>query len=739
MALIGKIQSNRFLLVGVVMIAMLAFIFTDFMKGDTGEYEQLPTGSAYGEPIDEAEYQELKDIYVNRAKQTAGMQGREATEQEIQKGEDDAFNEVIRRTLMNREFDALGIKCTSAELNDMITGKHIHPWVADIQLFQDPLGQFSRDSVQNFLLRLEPENEPEDPEAKEQWLLAREQWITFEKELKDTRTADKYVTLVNKGLYVNSLEAKNQYYNSYEKKVIKFVLQKYVDIPEDEVKVTEEDIKAYFEEHKHEKRYEQKEEARDLDHIVFDILPTEEDQKILMADMEKLKGKFEKSNNNIQFIANNSVMEQPFYSDSNMFSMGPNLMINPMMQSFFYPEVADEAIQAADSGDVIGPFVSVDTTLNKTEMFIAKVTGIEREEMAWVRHILIKVDNIQTDDIAKAKADSIVEVIKQNNNFAEMVQLSDDINSIPQGGQYKWFSRGRMVAEFEKASFEGAIGDLQIAKTNYGYHIVEVLGRENRVKPRLAMVVKPVVPSQTTIDYRKEQIFEFIYDVKESDRDSAFYKISQDSGMIVQSSRVWMSNSYVVGFDNKDRVLGFAFKKDVEEGDISDPILDGNTFKVVYMANIIEKGEPKFEDVKEQMRFPALKDKQAKVYIEKMSGKTTLEEVGKVITNPLILTSEVSFGSNAIMGGGGLEPEVIGKLFTNIHTGQMTVPIQGRAGVYVCYIESEISAPETSDYSLQQTNMRVARAGSADNLVIRALREKADVEDNRKKIKYQNG
>ncbi|MBK9190173.1 MAG: peptidyl-prolyl cis-trans isomerase [Crocinitomicaceae bacterium] len=170
---------------------------------------------------------------------------------------------------------------------------------------------------------------------------------------------------------------------------------------------------------------------------------------------------------------------------------------------------------------------------------------------------------------------------------------------------------------------------------------------------------------------------------------------------------------------------------------MSDPILDDDKYVVAHLTNIIPEGAPEFEDVKDQMRFPALKEKQAKVYMEKMAGKTSLEEILPVITNGQILSAEIYFASNVIQGGGGNEPEVIGKLFTNVPTGSMTVPIKGNMGVYVIIIESETKAPETTDYSMTRMTLQESRRGSADGLVIRALREKADVKDNRRRLEFQ--
>ena len=123
--------------------------------------------------------------------------------------------------------------------------------------------------------------------------------------------------------------------------------------------------------------------------------------------------------------------------------------------------------------------------------------------------------------------------------------------------------------------------------------------------------------------------------------------------------------------------------------------------------------------------------------MEKMAGKQSLADVVNVAHNGQIMNAQLTFGSNAIPGGGSNEAEVIGKLFTNIPVGSMTVPIQGKNGVYVCIIDGITPAPETTDYSAQKDYLTQSRRGSSDNLVIRALREKADVQDNRRKIEYR--
>ena len=718
---------------------MLAFIFTDFLKNSKDDVDRLDLATVWGEPIDETEFYDLKEQFIERDRQQAISQGREWDESTMAaSSEDQAFNEVVRRILMNTEFEKIGINCTVDELNDMIHGNHVHPWVTQIPIFQNPrTGAFERDSVRMFISNLDPEMEPDDADQRERWLEARRQWKAFEDELKDNRKAEKYVTLIKKGMFVNDLEAREFYNEQQEIRNISFVIQRFTDIEKDEFTVTDEEIEAYYNEHKDEAKYEQ-EESRDIEYITFSIAPTEVDRDMVEMSLSDLKQPFAMTENNVAFMEQNS--QGDLTTDSMYFNMGTeSFLLGGMFGRFEYPASMDEAVQQAKVGDVLGPIEFVDPQeQDVTQFAIAKVTRMKKENQAWVRHILIKTDETRSESQAKAKADSIIKVIQEKDNFVEMVSaFTDDPGSIANNGEYKWFPEGRMVPEFNDASFNGPIGKLQLVKTTYGYHIVEVLGRTERNVPALAVITKRVEPSEASIKNMEETVFDFIFKINESGKDSAFHRAAEDSSLTVQSTRVWMAQRYVMGLNNSEGVLQFAFGLHTKEGDISDPIFDEDKYVVAYLSNIIEEGTPEFRDVKDQMRVPALREKQANYYTEKMSGKNSLEEVAKVVKDPTILDADVKFGVNTIQGGGGNEPEVIGHLFTNIPVGSMTKPIMGNAGIYVIVLNSITPAPETADYSEQRSTLQSSRANAADGAVMVALREMADVQDNRRKKELQ--
>ena len=103
-------------------------------------------------------------------------------------------------------------------------------------------------------------------------------------------------------------------------------------------------------------------------------------------------------------------------------------------------------------------------------------------EQARSRHILIKVPrgaDAKTDAAAKAKAEALLKQIQGGANFADLAKKnSDDPGSKDAGGELGFAQRGKMVPEFDKAIFTQKIGDTQIVKSQFGYHIVQVEERQ---------------------------------------------------------------------------------------------------------------------------------------------------------------------------------------------------------------------------------------------------------------------
>jgi peptidyl-prolyl cis-trans isomerase D len=126
-------------------------------------------------------------------------------------------------------------------------------------------------------------------------------------------------------------------------------------------------------------------------------------------------------------------------------------------------------------------------------------------EQARSRHILIAVPagaDAKTDAAAKAKAEGILKQIQGGANFADLAKKnSDDPGSKDKGGELPFAQRGTMVPEFDKAIFTQKIGDTQIVKSQFGYHIVQVEERQ----PAHQQAINEVLPTiQATLIRQKE-------------------------------------------------------------------------------------------------------------------------------------------------------------------------------------------------------------------------------------------
>ncbi|MBN1483203.1 MAG: peptidylprolyl isomerase [Chloroflexia bacterium] len=97
-------------------------------------------------------------------------------------------------------------------------------------------------------------------------------------------------------------------------------------------------------------------------------------------------------------------------------------------------------------------------------------------EQVHARHILVETEE---------QAQQALSRLEKGEDFAKVAQeVSQDPGSASQGGDLGWFGRGTMVAPFEETCFSLEIGEISPpVETKFGFHLIQVLEKENRPDP----------------------------------------------------------------------------------------------------------------------------------------------------------------------------------------------------------------------------------------------------------------
>lgn len=106
------------------------------------------------------------------------------------------------------------------------------------------------------------------------------------------------------------------------------------------------------------------------------------------------------------------------------------------------------------------------------------------------RHILIETNEIRTEAAAEAKAQTLYARLREGEDFSELARNeSDDRGSATGGGELGWSGPGVFVPPFEAKLRELEVGALSApVKTQFGYHIIELMDKRESDKTEEAML-----------------------------------------------------------------------------------------------------------------------------------------------------------------------------------------------------------------------------------------------------------
>lgn len=727
MAIIGKIRDKgRYLLVGFVGLALLTFILTGLFDKNGSSANRGTFGTIDGEEIDTAILNQRTRDFVMSDMQQYYQQQREYTDKDKEQSEDKGWAAAVDEILLSREYEALGMTVSENEFQAYLYGTDGFTLMQEIQqAFSDPnTGQFNASKLDKYI---QDQNNSTDPQAIENWKKTKEQ-------IRKQRLQEKYFQYLKQGTYVTKLEAKHEYLAKNEVKSVSFVMGAYRDILDKDVKITDKEIRDFYERNKEKAKYHQM-AGRDVRYFDVTIEPSHGDSVAFNKTMKELKTKFAATKDDSTFILMNS--EQP-----RMYFSGHRMTFKPAgdakaQQGMTYPAEMDTVFKTAGIGTIVGPY----NDNGKTR--IAKVLDYNTKLLT-ARHILIAAQKGDDKKIAaaKKKADSILAVVNSN-NFEEFVtKFTEDPGSKDKGGKYEDFMDYEMVEPFANYASTAPIGKIGVVQTDFGFHIMEVLGRKEVKFPVLAVVEKTLLPSIETNQRLKDKADNLLIKIDRklskiedpASKINMFDTIAREEGYYARPVRMFEEAPKAQGFTTRnaaDAILQMAYADDAEVGKLcASPIQDDKRIIIAMVSSIREKGIPNLEDVYAVMRTDALNEKKANRIKKKIGSVTNLEVLAKKLKTQ-VNNADLTFTTPSIQGGG-YEPEVVGALFSGkVKDGQSSKAIVGNAGVYVFRVVKTTKAPAASNYDAEKLQLVSQMKGSVMNYARQALQKKFNVRDNR--------
>ena len=143
------------------------------------------------------------------------------------------------------------------------------------------------------------------------------------------------------------------------------------------------------------------------------------------------------------------------------------------------PTLFADVAPTLKEGDLAGPIRSP-SGFHIIKMLGIKGTGAERITKTHVRHILIKPNEVLSDEEAKQKILALRTRIEAGDDFAALARgHSEDKGSAIKGGDLGFVDPGALVPEFERAMNDLEINQLSgPVQTQFGWHLIQVLERK---------------------------------------------------------------------------------------------------------------------------------------------------------------------------------------------------------------------------------------------------------------------
>ncbi len=326
-----------------------------------------------------------------------------------------------------------------------------------------------------------------------------------------------------------------------------------------------------------------------------------------------------------------------------------------------------------------------------------------------------------------AQANETLEGFKTTNDAASFVERYSDTSFDP-----TFYAEGQLSPSIETVLRNAELGFVfGPYEEDDSYKVARLNARRND-SIQVAIIEIAMDASEETAN----EIYAQASELAAAKNGEELEALAEEKNIALTTAAVQDQDQSVSGIGDDARNIVFWAYNDETELNAVKLEDQNNRIVVAMLTDILEEGSQDIDEVRFQIEMALKREKSGEALTEAFSkglaGASTIEDLAVAMDLVPQQVSDVDFNTNAIPAG--FEPNVVGA-FCGTEKGQLSNPIIGNNGVYVVSVQNAKEAVEgTKNYTSLKQQLDVQLKSRANFEVFNALKDLAEIEDNRAKF-----
>lgn len=678
MTALGKIRSKGILLIIIIGLGLFAFIAEEAFRscnGIKGQNSQQ-IGEVLGEKIYVQDFQKLLEEYQDAMKLT--MRTDNLSEDQLNQLKDQVWQQLVSERVMKEDCKKLGLTVTEDELQNVLNDG-TNQLLTQTPFVNQQTGRFDVSILKQFIDAYRKAEASNNSQQLDQMRPAYNYWLFVEKNLRTQLLAQKYQSLLANCVLSNKVEAKMAFNEENEEAQIQLASIAYNTIKDADIKVTDEELKAKYEELK--PAFRQQQETRDVKMVDVQVKASATDRAQLQKDMAGYQKQLAAAADPTQVVSKSGSMIQ---------YIGLPVSGKAFQQ---YPDIASKIDSMAVGTTGVG-----ENTKDNTYNIVRILSRTELPDSVEFRQIQV---GGKTLEAARASADSIQKALAAGGDFQAIAKRygQDSTTTWFTGAMYEQASTmSQDNRAYIEALLNGAVGSTQNIELTQGNVVIQVLNRKAMKSKAVAAVIKKEIRfSDNTYSKAYNRFSQFVTQSQASLAD--LQKHATKFGYTVQDLNDFATSSHTVGNVGgsgiRDAIKWIFEAKEGQVSQLFEAGKENDHLLVLCMTKIHPQGYRPWDDaqVKEILKREVIRDKKAEMIMAKLKGVNSIAAAqakgAKVST-----VNQITFAAPAfIQATGAAEPALSGAVAATAQGKFCSAPVKGNAGVYVFQVVKKQMRP----------------------------------------------